>query len=150
MSDALAPIEGPCEEGPIRKIVGAMVKAMPAAATAVTAEFMDAIIWAGEHDDEDKRAQLHGLRGFRPPVLLMAAFHVVAGRVPRTDAKGKLVLGGGTFLPSVAEFLATARIARFDFVTARDFCSDRLLQVILDAEWIVEWIQQGQDDDDDP
>lgn len=87
------------DERQIRFIIATMLEAIPAAASQVTAAYIDAMVWSIEHadDDRDPTDRMLPPRGFSP--------HVLVGAVREIWMQSR-------FAPSIAEFVGTARAVR--------------------------------------
>ncbi len=148
---ALAPVKDAlATKAEILAILAGMTVALGSAAVGqVTDSFVDALLFSIESDEETMEQKRSGVRGFRPPVVMLAAFKVFTGRIPRVDAKGRVTMGGGTWMPSIADFLVVVRQARADYIAARNL-NRQIHTVVRDAEYVVwDWREMPADSDDD-
>lgn len=101
-SDAAA---GKTDQMSARVLVGLMLDGLPSAKNLSSATYIDALIDALQHDDED---DCEGAKGFTPTVLA---------------ATVRLVWRKRDFAPSIAEFLTIARAQRRRFQQAAGWAS---------------------------
>jgi hypothetical protein len=112
----------PASEPDLRVIVSVMLEALPAAKAQATAVYIDAVVWALQHADDDRtREAFPPFRGFSARVLATVT---------------RRIWFKNTFAPSIAELLATAREVRAEYWCATG-ATNRLLALRRNAEAVI-------------
>ena len=104
-----------------RLIFGTLIDAIPHARNAATPGFIESLVFAVMHADDDHDDPWMPGNGFSLPVLHMAA---------------RRILTKHKFCPAISEIIEEARLARTQFWTALQ-TTDRLLELRFSAEDVI-------------